>query len=464
MDDQIAQVPQSANRTLLMQGGALGPTIYKCLKLGIWLSLNKEDVWPNQNIQVQNDFSHKLKGTCRGYNLENHYLTILLTIFADDMQLYFDTRQQLQTGAIAFINHISKWGLKVHTSSTINGKSKSTAMLCAGENRIQIRNDGLIMRCSRPARATRPLEVPGGYIQFVDSYKFLGSIWTSDTKMIKEITNRKGKFLKKLHLYKDCLKSKSLSKKYRKTITRVCLDTILFYSCESMILSRREIKMFESARLSALRTLHNITRFDQHTYHINREKLLKIYSMAPSLEKIMRLTITFITKIIKNSPKQSPERMLMGSPKLVWKKDEMEIDLQGNTWNPGYAKTIAMYFEERAMQLYYHVKILELPTHIQDYKQIIRALLGFQGNMAFMTFEDNRMGAPTWMELIIESPKLWECVVKYGQFQPIDHGETEQMKRQRRQNTFPKTVPNDIMNEYGGRSEFIRRIRADVFN
>ena len=56
------------------------------------------------------------------------------------------------------------------------------------------------------------------------------------------------------------------------------------------------------------------------------------------------------------------------------------------------------------------------------------------------------------------------CVVTYGQFQPIDHGETEQMKRQRRQNTFPKTVPNDIMNEYGGRSEFIRRIRADVFN
>ena len=48
----------------------------------------------------------------------------------------------------------------------------TTAMLCAGENRIQIRNDGLIMRCSRPARATRPLEVPGGYIQFVDSINF----------------------------------------------------------------------------------------------------------------------------------------------------------------------------------------------------------------------------------------------------------------------------------------------------
>ena len=63
--------------------------------------------------------------------------------------------------------------------------------------------------------------------------------------------------------------------------------------------------------------------------------------------------------------------------------------------------------------------------------------------MAFMTFADNRLGAPTWMELIIESPKLWECVVKYGQFQPIDHSQN---------------CKNDIMNEYGGRSEFIRRL------
>lgn len=463
VDDQTAQVPQSANRTLLMQGGALGPTIYKCLKLGIWLSLDKETVWPNQHIQVQNDFSHKLKGRCRGYNLENHYLIILLTIFADDMQLYFDTWQELQNGATAFINHLLKWGLKVHTSPAMNVKSKSKAMLCEGEKRIQIRNDGLVMSCSRPAGAKRPIQVPGGYIHFVDSYTSLGSIWTSDTKMIKEITNRKGKFLQKLHLYKDCLKSRSLSKSYRKMIIRVCLDPILFYSCESMILSRQDIKVYESARLSALRTLHNITRFDQHIYHINREKLLKIYSMAPALEKIMRRTITFITKIIKKSPQRSPERMLMGSPKLIWKKDELTIPLQYDTWNPGYAKTVAMYFEERAMQLYYHVKIRKSPTNLHDPEQIIRALLGFEGNEAFMSFADRRRGAPTWMELIMDSPALWERVVKYGQFQPIDPEETEQMMRQRRKNTFPKTVPNEIINEHGGRSAFIRTIREHVF-
>ena len=84
--------------------------------------------------------------------------------------------------------------------------------------------------------------------------------------------------------------------------------------------------------------------------------------------------------------------------------------------------------------------------------------------MAFMTFQDNRMGAPTWMEFIVDSPRLWESVVIYGQFQQIDPEETEQMKRQRRKNTFPKNVPDGIMNEYGGRNAFIRSIREDVYN
>ena len=103
--------------------------------------------------------------------------------------------------------------------------------------------------------------------------------------------------------------------------------------------------------------------------------------------------------------------------------------------NPGYAKTLAMYFEERAMQLYYHVKILKEPTHIYDTKRIIRALLSFKQTSQFdMTYKH-----PTWMELMKEEPALWESVVQYGQFQSIPPEETEQMKRQRRKNTFPKT-------------------------
>ena len=72
-------------------------------------------------------------------------------------------------------------------------------MLCPAVNRIEITNEGVVFRCNRPQGSQQPLEVPGGFIIFVDSHKFLGSIWTSDTSVKLEIANRRVKFLVKLH-------------------------------------------------------------------------------------------------------------------------------------------------------------------------------------------------------------------------------------------------------------------------
>ena len=46
-----------------------------------------------------------------------------------------------------------------------------------------------------------------------------------------------------------------------------------------------------------------------------------------------------------------------------------------------------------------------------------------------------------WMEMITETPELWERVVIYGQFQTIDKQENEQQKRNRRNNTFAIEIP-----------------------
>ena len=72
-------------------------------------------------------------------------------------------------------------------------------------------------------------------------------------------------------------------------------------------------------------TTRRITRYDQHTYHI-----------------------------IDKSPRLSPERI-----------DNYEIDLKPNTWNPAFGKTVAMYLEDRAIQLYYYASGNE-PTGFMD--------------------------------------------------------------------------------------------------
>ena len=66
---------------------------------------------------------------------------------------------------------------------------------------------------------------------------------------------------------------------------------------------------------------------------------------------------------------------MMGSPKLIWRRDDYEIDLKPNTWNPAFGKTIAMYLEDRAIQLYYYAIVRKREIDLGNPKSIIRTIL-----------------------------------------------------------------------------------------
>ena len=88
-----AKVGNTPNRTLLMQGGALGPTMYKCLKLGVLLSLEKEKVWTTYELGAQpwhlsNDLSHTLCNINPQTYTWSNEITLAMIVFADDVQYY----------------------------------------------------------------------------------------------------------------------------------------------------------------------------------------------------------------------------------------------------------------------------------------------------------------------------------------------------------------------------------------
>ena len=60
--------------------------------------------------------------------------------------------------------------------------------------------------------------------------------------------------------------------------------------------------------------------------------------------------------------------------------------------------------------------------------------------------------------------QLYSTVVQYtqyGQFQPIDAGETDQERRKRRNNTFAKQ-PTEYIQEIGSKGQLLRIIRHRV--
>ena len=445
--NSTASVGQTENRTLLMQGGSLGPTMYKCLKLGVMLSLNKEDVWIDHGTgpepwKISNDFSHELRklnsqnGLTYGWTYD---ITLAMILFADDMQLYFDSRRQLEAGAKEFINHLKRWGLHVHVAENEEEKSKSTVMYVQGNQTAEI-------------GATLPLKVPGGWIRFVEEYKFLGSIFTHDLKLDKEIKNRRNTMLGNLQQYKDAISSKHLSLAFRKTIVRVCLDECLFYGAETMTLNANHIKQYTSARMFVLRAMRQITRWDQHYHHISGKTMLNENKMATCAEKIRRRTFGFWKKIICEAPVLSPERMLMGRPCIVW-EGLGEGEAYPPTRNNGYATTMQKYLTDRAMQIYYYTEVLNKPVEF-DQKRLMKQLLNFGDTQAERTSQEH------WMQIMKESPKLWDWVVKYGQFEPRNDEETDQQRRRRRQNTFAPELPQAFAAQHGGLAALRNRMKT----
>ena len=357
-------------------------------------------------------------------------------MFADDMQLYFDSREQLQVGAPEFIKHLQRWGLHVHVATTLNEKSKSTVMYVQGAPHTAV-------------DATQPIKVPGGWIRFVDKYKFLGSIITKDLKLDEEIKNRTNAMRGNLSQYKDAISSKHLSVPFRKLIVRVCLDESLLYGSEAMSLTPNHIKKYESARLNVLRAMKNITGWDQHVHHISGRSILREFKMAPCAEKIRRRTFGFWKKVICKAPLESPERMLMGRPYLLW--DDV-IHRPVSARKHDYSATMATYLEERALQLYYYVVGLGKAVTF-DHRALIKKLLCFTNTQSDMTSTNN------WIKLMKDSPKQWDWVVKYGQFEPKEAEATEQDLRRKRQNTFAPEVPRAWIIQRGGRAALRAEMR-----
>ena len=151
---------------------------------------------------------------------------------------------------------------------------------------------------------------------------------------------------------------------------------------------------------------------------------------------------------ICDAPLNSPERMLMGRPCLLW--DDNPFPPEGRSTN--YTRTMEKYLTDRALQLYYYTEILRKPVDF-DHKTMLKQLLNFGSS------QTERNSQEHWIQIMKSSPKSWNWIVKYGQFEPAPAEATEQEKRRRKQNTFAPELPQGWIRQNGGLAVLRNRMR-----
>ena len=107
------------------------------------------------------------------------------------------------------------------------------------------------------------------------------------------------------------------------------------------------------------------------------------------------------------------------------------------------------YLTERALQLYYYTEILGKQVDF-DHKALIKQPLRFE--------ETDRTSQENWMRIIKVSPKQWDWVIKYGQFEPEGEETTEKEKRKKRQRARPIFVEVESGTSKGKFSIYISKL------
>ena len=97
------------------------------------MNKHKDEVWAGgPSYGVAHDSSDRLRhrgaGWSAGPNPNELILEILFLLFADDMQVFFDTYEQARVGTTVLMQLLKRFGLAFHVSATPTGKSKSVCL------------------------------------------------------------------------------------------------------------------------------------------------------------------------------------------------------------------------------------------------------------------------------------------------------------------------------------------------
>jgi hypothetical protein len=129
-----------------------------------------------------------------------------------------------------------------------------------------------VMRVSRSGKDPISLVVDGNSIEQVTSFKYLGSIITSDGKCDKDIQARIAMMKCTFSRMKE-LMSKGISLETKKKIVNTLIWSIMLYGSESWTLRKRNIKQIDAAEMWLWRRLLRISWRDRITNEEVRQRI-----------------------------------------------------------------------------------------------------------------------------------------------------------------------------------------------
>ena len=264
----------------------------------------------------------------------------LLLLLADDITVTAETAAGLQHALEVLFDVCRRWGMRISISKTkVLSFSRPRAITSTP---------------ATPPTPTLTFTINGVALGDVDSAKYLGSWFSADGSLDKEISARiSAASFAAERLRSTLWKIRRVCLKRKISLYRCLVLTILLYGAESWALTTAQTQRLETFHMRCLRRILNVKWWQ----HVSNEEILSRAAL-PSLTALMRsLRLTWLGHIARMADSRLPKRLLFGQrdaprpvgPPRPTLRRLLDADVKKLCENRGYRYTWLQESQERAL-------------------------------------------------------------------------------------------------------------------
>jgi hypothetical protein len=222
------------------------------------------------------------------------------SLFADDCEIQFNTREDMIIGANYLFYHLQKFGLQMHIGRG-DGASKTEAVYFPGSRESDVSAD------------TSNFAVADGFVSFTSEFKYLGSIihnsLTSDADVNKRLTSASAAF----GALRSCFFSnKEIKNKDKGTVYVALVLSVLLYGSECWCLTEKLYNKLRVFHNSCARAMCRINMRHTIRHHITTKSLFLRLHIQPLDHYYNTRLLRWAGHVARMPMQRLPRRLLTG--------------------------------------------------------------------------------------------------------------------------------------------------------
>ena len=273
----------------LRQGCTLAPSLFN-LYFNAMMSAWRAKC-PEAGVTIRYKHGRKLVGD-RTAKSRLECVKVTESQFADDAAVYAPSRDAFERATAKLIDTASSWGLTVSMEKT----------------------KGMAVGNHTDDSNTLLMQVPGGQIDMVNDFTYLGSTITRDGEVNQDVKLRIGKAARAFGcLQKAVFQNKRFSVETKRRVYKAAVMSVLLYGSETWAIKAESVRRLTSFHNRCIRSMMGVTKHQQWRERITSRRLAAAFGMEETMPNLLtKQRLRWLGHVARMKPSRLPKQLLFG--------------------------------------------------------------------------------------------------------------------------------------------------------